>query len=267
MFKKLTTYHHFLVFLVMLTVLKITNVFITEGAENGFHYAKLGVGLVVISSILYLVFRTIFDKEKTYINAMISTFLIILMLSHADPEPITGVMVILFLYVSKFLVKYKGENIFNPIVFTIGFVTILALVIPSLGVPPLDFTGLNIRFPISGYEVPLTIIPITLAFLFNVPRIKRQPLAISFLAVSLLLGFITGGLENDPLSFVLIFLFIATAVIIEPKTSPLQVKEQIIFGVLIAVLITLLTLLNIPNPIIIGLFIGNIGLFFYKKTK
>ena len=97
-FKKLTTYHHFLVFLIMLTVLKIINVYIIDGVDDGLHFAMLGVGLIVISSVLHLIFRTVFDKKKKYLHSLISTFLIILMLSHADPEPVRGVMVILLLF-------------------------------------------------------------------------------------------------------------------------------------------------------------------------
>jgi len=134
LFKKLSPYHHFLVFLIILTVLKIVNVFITAGFEEGKHFAGLGVGLIVISSLLHLAFSRVFDKNKKYLNSLISTFLIILMLSHADPEPVRGVMVIVLLYVSKFFVKYKGQNIFNPVIFTIGVITILALFIPSLRV-------------------------------------------------------------------------------------------------------------------------------------
>lgn len=263
LFKKLTAYHHFLVFLIILTVLKIVNVFITEGAGHGVTFAGLGVGLIVISSLLHLIFSKLFDKKKKYLNSLISTFLIILMLSHADPEPVRGVLVILLLYVSKFFIKYKKKNIFNPVVFTIGITTLLALLIPALGVPPLDFTGIDIRFPIAGMEVPIPLLPITLALIFNVARVNKHPLAISFILTSLVLSFLFGAYESNVFSYIIITMFIGTAVIVEPKTSPLKVKEQIIYGILIALFILGLTKINTPNPIVISLLIGNIGYFIY----
>ena len=264
-FKKLTTYHHFFVFLIILTLIKIANVFITSGFEKGIYFAGLGVGLIVISTVLHLLFSKLFDKNKSYLNSIISTLLIVLMLSHADPEPIRGVLVILLLYVAKFFVKYKKQNIFNPVVFTIGIITLLALFVPFLGIPPMDFTGIDIRFPIMGYQVPLTLLPITLALVINVNRIRKYPLAFSYIISSLLLGFVIGSYENDIFSYLIIIMFVGAAVIIEPKTSPLKQKHQIIYGVCVAVLISGLSIISVPNSIIIGLLISNLAYFIYVQ--
>ena len=265
MFKKLTAYHHFLVFLIILTVLKIAHVFITQGQEEGFVFTGLGVGLILISSLLHLIFSALFDKSKKYLNSLISTFLIILMLSHADPEPVRGVMVLLLLYVAKFFIKYNKQNIFNPVVFSIGATTLLALFVPFIGIPPMDFTGIDIRFPIAGMDIPIPLLPVTLALVFNVKRVKRHPLAISFIATSLLMGLFINTYDHDVFSYIIITAFIGAAVIVEPKTSPVKNKEQIIFGALMAFFITGLTVVDVPNPIIIGLLIGNIGFFSYIK--
>ncbi len=267
LFKKLTTYHHFLVFLIILTVLKIVNVFIISGFDEGLHFTKLGVGLIIISSVLHLIFSKLFDKDKKYLHSLISTFLIVLMLSHADPEPVRGVMVILLLYVAKFFVKYKGKNIFNPVIFTIGIITLLSLFVDFLGVPPMDFTGIDIRFPIGGMAVPLTLLPISLALIFNVARVKRHPLAISYIAISLLLGFLMGAFAQDIFSYLITIMFVGAAVIIEPKTSPTNTKEQLVYGVIMGLFIAGLSMLNAPNAIAIGLLIGNVGYFIYKHKK
>ena len=264
-FNRLTAYHHFLVFLIILTVLKIANVFITDGVEAGIHFTKLGVGLIIISSILHMAFSKFFDQNKKYLHSLISTFLIILMLSHADPEPVRGILVIVLLYVSKFFVKYKGRNIFNPVIFSIGVTTIVTLFIPFMDAPPLDFTGIDIRFPIFGMEIPLSILPIILALIFNVKRIKKHALALSFISTSLLLGFFIKAYMGNSISYVIIILFIGAAVIIEPKTSPTKRNQQLIFGIVIAVLIAGFTMLGIPNSIAIGLLLGNIGYFTFQN--
>lgn len=266
-FSKLTAYHHFLVFLIILTVLKIINGFIVDGFDEGVHFALLGIGLIVISSLLHLVFSKLFDKNKKYLHSLISTFLIILMLSHADPEPIRGVLVILLLYVAKFFVKYKKQNIFNPVAFTIGSLTILAFFVPFLNVPPMDFTGIDIRFPIMGKSIPLLIIPIFLALIFNTKRIGKYPLAFTYILTSLALGFVLDAYSIDIFSYLIITLFVGAAVIIEPKTSPSSVKEQIIYGLFVSFIIFGLELFKMPNSIVIGILIGNISLFIYKQLK
>jgi hypothetical protein len=266
-FKKLTTYHHFLVFLIILTVLKITNVFIIKGLDEGLHFAMLGVGLIVISSILHFVFSKIFDENKKYLHSLISTFLILLMLSHADPEPVRGMLVILLLYVSKFLITYKKQNIFNPVVFTIGVITLFALFVPFLGIPPMDFTGIDIRFPIFGFEVPLSLLPITLSLVFNVKRVRKHALAFSYIISSLVLGYFIGAYEGEVFSYLIITMFVGTAIIIEPKTSPIIQSQQITYGVLMAVLIALLTMLNVPNPEVIGLLVGNVLYFIHSRYQ
>ncbi len=264
-FNKLTAYHHFLIFLIILTILKITNVFIIDGLDKGIHFTLLGVGLILISSVLHFVFSKLFDKKKKYLHSLISTFLIILMLSHANPEPVRGILVIVLLYVSKFLIKYKKENIFNPVVFTIGTVTLLSFVVPFLNVPPLDFTGVDIRFPINGLQIPIPLLPITLALVFNVKRIRRYTLAFTFIMSSLILGFFIDAYNQNIFSYIIITMFVGTAVIVEPKTSPLIQKYQFIYGLLIAIIITSLIYFKIPNPVVIGLFFANIFYFIFKN--
>lgn len=156
-FKKLTAYDHFLVFLFILSLLKIVDVFIDDGKDAGLHFLKLGAALFVISTVLFFALKYGMDKQKKYLNALISTFLILLVLEHGDPDPVRALMVIVFLYVSKFLIKYKKKNIFNPVVFAVGISTLSALLIPAIGIPPLDWSGLAVALIISGFlmiEIP-----------------------------------------------------------------------------------------------------------------
>lgn len=266
-FKKLTAYDHFLVFLIILTVLKISNVFILDGKEAGLHFIKLGIALFAISSVLFLAFKYGLDRRKKYQHAVISTFIILLVLSHADLNPVRGVLVMLLMYISKFLIKYKKQNIFNPVVFAVGVTTLLALFIPAMDIPPLDWSGIDIRFSIFNVGIPLSLIFITLALIFNVGRLRKHPLALSFIATSLILGFIIGVNDSNYLSFVISTAFIGTAIIVEPKTSPFKIKEQITVGIVIALLNLGLSLADVPNFPVIGLMAGNLFYFIYKRSK
>ena len=216
-FKNLNAYDHFLVYLIILSILKITNVFAVDGQEAGFHFIKLGVALFAISSVIFLAFKYGMDRRKKYQHAVISTFIILLILSHADLNPLRGVLVMLLLYISKFLIKYKKQNIFNPVVFAIGITTLLALFIPGLDIPPLDWSGIDIRFSIFSAAFPLSLIFITLSLIFNVGRVRKHPLALSFIASSLLLGFIMNSYDGNYLSLIISTAFIGSAIIIEPK--------------------------------------------------
>ena len=264
-FKKLTAYDHFLVYLIILSILKITDVFIDSGSEAGFHFIKLSLALLIISSILFFAFKYALDRKKKYQHALISTFIILLVLSHADLNPVRGVLVMLLLYVSKFLIKYKKQNIFNPVVFAIGFTTLLALFIPSLGIPPLDWSGIDIRFSIFNMAFPISLIFIILSLKFNVARLRKHALALSFIAIVLLLGYFMNGSEGNYLSFIISTAFIGTAIIVEPKTSPVDTKEQLIFGIAMAITILGFTYVKVPNAPIMGLMLGNLLFFVYKR--
>jgi hypothetical protein len=188
-------------------------------------------------------------------------------LSHADPDPVRGVVVILLLFVSKFFVKYKGQNVFNPVVFAIAVTTLFSFLVPSIDLPPLDWTGVDIRFPILGMEIPLPVIPLLLALTFNVARVKRHPLAVTFIMASLGLGWALQSFEGSFLSYFISILFIGAAIIVEPKTSPGKFKEQIIYGLSMAFFIVFLALLKVPNAPIIAFLIANLVYFIFKQQK
>jgi hypothetical protein len=267
LFKSLTAYDHFLVFLIILSVLKVIDVFLDGGVDEGIHFLKLGVPLFVISTVLFYVFKYFTKKKKKYQHALISTFLILLMLSHADPDPVRGILVMVLLYVSKFLISYKHQVIFNPIAFAIGTATLIAIVVPFIEVPPLDFSGIDIRFSVAGNLVPIALVPITLSLIFNVGRIKKHPLAISFIFLSLIAGFALGVYEQDGISYALSVVFMGTAIITEPKTSPHKTNEQIIYGIILAIIIFGLHFFNVPNSLILGLMIGNVLYFIFKQKQ
>lgn len=267
LFKKLNAYDHFLIFLIILSILKIASVFIADGLTGGLHFMKLGGALFIIASILYFAFKYGLDKQKKYKHVLISTFIILLILAHGDPDPVRGLLVILLLFISKFLIKYKKQNIFNPVVFAVGITSLLALFIPAIGLPPLDWSGIDIRFMIFGAAVPLPLLPITLALYFNVGRLKKHPLAISYIITSLAFGYLANLYGGSYLSYIVSTLFIGAAIIVEPKTSPVKNREQIIYGVAMALFILGLTFVKTPNPTVIGLLIGNVLYFFYKRFK
>jgi hypothetical protein len=266
-FKKLTAYDHFLVFLIILSLLKVINIFSNEGLTSVIHFLKLGIPLFVISSSLFFIFKYITKKKKKYKHALISTFLILLMLSHADPDPIRGILVIVLLYVSKFFITYQGQTIFNPVVFAIGMSTIIAWIIPIVAVPPLDFSGIDIRFSIANKLVPFALIPIILSLIFNVARIKKHPLAISYIVTSLIGGFMISAYTESPFSYVLTIAFMGVAIIVEPKTAPHKIKDQWVFGISLALITLFFQMIKVPNAVVVTLMMANILYFVIQQQR
>lgn len=262
-FWKLNAYDHILVFMGILTLLKVVSVFMYQDFSDGIHLLKLTIGLFVGFSVIFLVFKYLVDKQKTYKNVLISAFILLLVLAHDKPYLIGGLMMFTLVHVSKFFIKINKKNIFNPVVFGIAMVTIVSFFVPGIDAPPATFEILNFRYTIFNRAIPLAFIPILLSLIFNTKRVKRFPLALSFILPALLLGLLLSMDINQYILYALSISFTGVAIIVEPKTSPCKQNQQINYGITMALLVVILYSLKVPNSIFIGLFIGNILYFLY----
>lgn len=267
--EKLTANHHLLVFMGILTLLKVISVFVYQGTDDGIHLLKLSMGLFVGFSAIFFVFKYLFDKQKKYINVLISAFILLLVLAHDKPYIIGGLMMFALVHVAKFFIKINKKNIFNPVVFGIAMVTIVSFFVPSIDTPPATFEMLDFRYNIFNIAIPIAFFFIFLSFIFNTRRVNRFPLALSFIIPSLLFGFLLSMDTNHYLLYALSISFTGVVIIIEPKTSPNKKKQQIIYGFIMALLVVGLYFLKVPNSIFIGLFIGNIlyALYSFQRQK
>lgn len=265
LFKKLTAHEHLLVFMGILTLLKVVSVFLYQGTDEGIHLLKLSIGLLVGFSAIFLVFKYLFDKQKKYINVLISAFILLLVLAHDKPYLIGGLMMFTLVHVAKFFIKINKKNIFNPVVFGIAVVTIVSFFVPAIDTPPATFETLNFRYNIFNMAIPIAFVLILLSLIFNTRRVNRISLALSFIIPSLLFGLLLSMDTNQYLLYALSISFTGVVIIVEPKTSPGKKKEQIIYGATMAILIVGLYFLKVPNSIFIGLFIGNILYALYRS--
>lgn len=266
-FEKLTAYDHLLVFMGILTLLKVVSVFVYQGTDEGIHLLKLTVGLFVGFSAIFFVFKYLFDKQKKYKNVLISAFILLLVLAHDKPYLIGGLLMFTLVHVAKFFIKINKKNIFNPVVFGIAMVTIVSFFVPAIDTPPATFEILNFRYYIFNMAIPFAFVFILLSLLFNTRRVNRFPLALSFIIPSLLLGLLLSMDNSQYLLYALSISFTGVAIIVEPKTSPGKEKQQIIYGITMALLVVGLYFLKVPNSIFIGLFIGNILYALYNHNR
>lgn len=266
-FEKLTAYDHLLVFMGILTLLKVVSVFVYQGTDEGIHLLKLTVGLFGGFSAIFLAFKYLFDKQKKYKNALISAFILLLVLAHNEPYLIGGLMMFTLVIVAKFFIKVNKKNIFNPVVFGIAMVTVVSFIVPAIDTPPATFEILDFRYNIFNLAIPLAFVFILLSLIFNTKRVNRLPLALSFIIPSLLIGLLFSMETNQYILYALSISFTGAVIIVEPKTSPVKQKQQIIYGITMALLVVGLYFLKIPNSIFIGIFMGNIFFALYNNTR
>jgi len=159
---------------------------------------------------------------------------------------------------SKYVIRLKKQHIFNPA--TLGL--LIALLVFSSG----DEWWTSIPFGLAGMSILLT--PLLI-----IPNYKALKLGVSlpFLLVTGVLFYVTSyvpltasltGIVDFMYALPFFFVFIMVS---EPKTSPYRLKEQIIFGVFVAVLSFVLLFYSVKLYLLIGLLAGNLGFVIYRN--
>ncbi len=157
---------------------------------------------------------------------------------------------------SKFLIRYKGTNIFNPA--SLGL--LMALPLFGMGSEWWAAGGYNLH----GIAISLAPILIMLAY-----EARRMPAALSFVAASLLLAAAAAGLQAlslygvSALAFSVNYYF-AFVMLIEPKTSPHGTYAQLAYGSALAMLYTALAYSRFTYPFLAALLLGNIAYAIYR---
>ncbi len=153
----------------------------------------------------------------------------------------------------KHLVRYNGNNIFNP--------ASLAMFIVFFFVPAEAWWGNRL------YEA------LALGLIVSW-RIKRLPGSMAFLAAyaifSMLLGQFAGDINNGGFGQYVekstAWIFFALFMLVEPRTSPRGYRAQIIYGALIAAVSVLGFRFGLHSPILLALLAGNAAAAFYLNS-
>ncbi len=204
------------------------------------------LALGVESAVLY--FRT---KAWKITSSSIITGLIIGCVLSSDQEwwkfLVAGALAIL----SKYLIVFKKKHIFNPAAFGI-FLTLILF-------------GASTQW--KGTYAWYILLP---AGVYFAQKLGKLRIVISYFFVALVL-FATGAIaQRVPLGHILGYLsyFYIFVMIIEPKTSPVKPRGQIIFGAGIAILIFLLTEFGAKFDVeLFSLLILNMAVLLINKGK
>ncbi len=198
---------------------------------------------IIFSIILFYLFSFISKKKKLLSNAIISSLIIFLLIHYfTQNQNIIYDLIISFVTIFyKFFLEYKSIPIINPVVFSSLIVGYISQIFP-IG-SPLFVSWWGASF--NGY---LSLILILIWLVYGLRKWRKTAIAISFLAVHLiiLLTLRDQGHEIAKFSFFDSTIYFFTAImLIEPKTSPVKNKDQIIYGILAAIAYNLFFVLNV----------------------
>lgn len=144
--------------------------------------------------------------------------------------------------VSKYLIRFKNKHLFNPAAFGIFLSVIL----------------LNAATQWKGTNLWYIIVPAGIYFVW---KIRKLELIAGYILSHLILFGGYAFIQNSPLIDALkyqnyFFIFI---MLIEPKTTPVENKGKIIFGISVAFLVFILTLYNVRfNTELFALLLSNL---------
>ena len=153
---------------------------------------------------------------------------------------------------SKYLIRLKGRHIFNPA--TLGLLVSLSLF--KLGD---EWWAASALFSFAGFAVPVTLLLVIANY-----KADKLKVSIPFLAVTAGLYAATQLFKNPLTAAGLFSLFtslpfyFAFIMLSEPKTSPHTAKEQVLFGVSVAIAYFLLDFNRVRFPFFIALLAGNL---------
>ncbi len=263
MFQKLTPADHTATLLLLLTLAQALQIALTQTRKDAIHFL-LGAGLLVgISLAMFWPLKKWWQPKKKAVHALISTLMLFLVLSHDNHQLWTASALLLTLYVAKFGLQYQGMAIFNPIAFSIVSVTLLSFVIPSVNDPELVWAGLQANFTVSGVVLPVSLLLMGVSIVGNVRRIRRIPLALSYLGTAFLLQLVLDA-SISWLAFATATLFMGALAVVEPRTSPVKRNQQVIYGVLAAMLYVGFAHFKLPSAAMLSLCVANLGYFAFR---
>lgn len=218
---------------------------------------------VIAAAVLDVGIKKIVLKRK--ISAPLSaiiTGIIIGSIAPFNASPLIVIIAASLAILSKFIIRFKDLHIFNPA--ALGLV--ISLFLFSLG----DEWWAAVGYNVFGYAITLT--PL---LIFANYRAMKLKVSLPFLLTVAVLSHLTGIIRlnsfdpADTLRFLVALpYYFGFIMVSEPRTSPYQTKEQISFGVSVAVLTVILTLYSVAYALFLALLIGNLGYALYRsKTR
>ncbi|MCH8519718.1 MAG: hypothetical protein LAT82_03095 [Nanoarchaeota archaeon] len=217
------------------------------------------VSLLVLSGVGYALLY-LFKLKVPEFNTFLISILIIFLILFPDTYSLELFLIHLFLIIGLFVVKYvrvKGKPIINPAVFAFIFAGLIALIVPNVSMVFMSWWG----GAFGGYIGFFLLLP---AVLYAGYVFKKWPTLVAFfITQSIILLF----LKNIEFSIFSLTLFLAGIMLIELKTSPLKIYEQIVYGIGGAFLVSYTPSILLIDSHILAIAYANIIYFIYRELK
>ncbi|MDP4008454.1 MAG: hypothetical protein Q8P68_04665 [Candidatus Peregrinibacteria bacterium] len=221
--------------------------------------ATLGFGVV-----LFYVLQKISKKKKSIWNTIATCLIIFLILGFSEDiaEFIYSLLATFIAVIFKFFFEWKGRPIINPAVFALLVLVSVAALIPGMESPFISWWG-------ASFKEPLALVLLLVWVLSGLNVWKKWPLFVSFLVPYAALVYFLQGEEFFEFIFTsgTIFFF-AAIMLIEPKTSPIKRNQQIICGILTAIVYPALMYYGASNTELLSLAAMNLlnfGFILYPR--
>ena len=228
-----------------------------------------------LANILYWLFSQLSGKKKNYLNTVISSLIIFLVLHYGsqNQDLVYPAIITLLAVASKFFLEPRNTPIINPVVLGLLLASLVLPFIPGFETPFISWWGTSYKFQVALGQTVFNISPALLLvgiwIIFGLGKWRKYPLLISFLLGHAILLMIT---ERSLDLFAFIFTdatiyFFAAIMLIEPKTSPILKKQQIIFGIIAAIVYSTLIQLHVGNFELWAILAANVYFFSTKQLQ
>jgi Na+-translocating ferredoxin:NAD+ oxidoreductase RnfD subunit len=208
--------------------------------------------VVVAAALDAVILRTRHTRWDVPSGAVLTALIVAMVLSAQTPwyvVTVTSVLAVL----SKYLVRTRAGNVFNPAAF--------AIVVTF----PVFHAGQS-WWGALPEVTPLAQIALLAGGIFIADRVNKMPLVLAFLGIYYLL-FTIASFVSDPTWVSEVFrapdlqavLFFALFILTDPPTSPVKYPDQIVFALVVAVIsFTIFEWLGAVYYLLAGVLIGNI---------
>lgn len=246
----------------------------------------LGFGL-----ILFAIFSKIFGQKKNFWNTVISCLILFLVLHYGNFGNAGGIdymlaisaLIATFVTVfSKFFLEYKGSPIINPAILGLFILIIIGKIFPDNIAPVMSWWGASFKFGVENsltdgvLQIPVSMILILIWIVFGLKTWRKFPAFFSFLTSFAVLIAIfyqapEGSTKLDFLKFAFLqdstIYFMASIMLVEPRTSPVLKFQQIIYGFIAGIFWLLYVLSGTTVLMPLTIIVPNLYFFLMKWLK
>jgi len=254
---KLDPIKQFTLFLVVMSALAIG---FNPSSQVLLHLAStLGFGL-----ILYWLYSTFSSKHKLIWNTIITSLIIFLVLDYgAGLIDVIYPLIATFIAITmKFFWEWKRSPVVNPSVAGMLIMAGIVAVLPMMDRAFISWWGASFQGWVS--------LAVVLAWVFiGLHRWRKCGAVATFLAAHALI-LLLRGVETETLQFIYsdsTIYFMAAAMLIEPRTSPIRGDQQFVFGLFAALIFNSLLHANAPYAELFTIAAANLAFMMMRPLK